>query len=133
MIVLDTHVLVWFADEPRRVGRHAKALVNRAQQRADLGVAAVSFWELAMLAEKRRVAMTVSPRVLRQRVLAEGIHEIVLDGGIGIVAGELTGLHGDPADRMIVATAMALEATLVTADESLLEWSGSLRMVDARN
>lgn len=64
--------------------------------------------------------------------VAEGLPRIGRRA-IGIVAGEIGGLRGDPADRMIVATAMALDATLVTADESLLDWEGTVRMVDARN
>lgn len=133
MILLDTHVLLWFVDSPGRVGRRAARLFDRGLYGETLGVAAVSFWELAMLVRKRRVVMRSSPGELRDAVLGQGIREIVLDGAMGVVAGELTGLHGDPADRMIVATAMALDATLMTADESLLDWPGALRMVDARN
>lgn len=86
-----------------------------------------------MLTRKARIRMRLSPRALRDRVLSQGMREIRLDGAMGVTAGELTGLGGDPADRMIVATAMALDGTLMTADESLLEWAGALRMVDARN
>lgn len=133
MILLDTHVLIWVAEGLPRIGRRAVKLVEHSSHADAIGVAAVSFWELAMLAEKGRIATMMSPRNLRQSTLARGIREIPLDGAIGIVAGELGGLHGDPADRMIVATALALDATLMTADESLLDWSGSVRMVDARN
>lgn len=133
MILLDTHVLVWVAEGLPRIGRRALRIVEQSSYGDALGVAAVSFWELSMLAEKGRVATAMSPRVLRHSMLARGIREVPLDGAIGIVAGELGGLRGDPADRMIVATALALDATLMTADESLLDWSGALRMVDARN
>ena len=132
-MVVDTHVVLRFVDAPGRVGRRAVKILDRALHGRALGIAAVSFWELAMLTRKARIRMQVSPAVLRERLLAQGVREYSLDGAMGIVAGELPGLGGDPADRMIVATAMALDATLVTADESLLEWSGSVRMVDARN
>lgn len=86
-----------------------------------------------MLTRKARIRMKLSPGALRERVLSQGMREIALDGAMGITAGELAGLGGDPADRMIVATALALDATLMTADESLLDWPGALRVVDARN
>lgn len=86
-----------------------------------------------MLTRKSRLRMNLTPEALREKMLSQGVREIPLDGAIGIVAGELAGLGGDPADRMIVATAMALDATLMTADESLLDWAGAVRMVDARN
>ena len=133
MILLDTHVLVWFAEDHRRVGRRATKLVDKALQQDELAVAAVSFWELAMLAGKKRVVITVSAKALRRRILEQGIREIALDGSMGLAAGELAGLHGDPADRMIVATTMAIDATLMTADESLLGWSGPLTTLDARH
>jgi PIN domain nuclease of toxin-antitoxin system len=52
-------------------------------------------------------------------------------GEIAIVAGELDGLHGDPADRFIAATAIVHDATLVTADERLLRWRHPLRRQNA--
>ncbi len=133
MIVVDTHVMLWLIDAPGHVGRRATKILDRALQGQTLGVAAVSFWELAMLTRKARIRMHATPKAFREELLAQGVREIPLDGTMGITAGELTGLSGDPADRMIVATAMALDATLMTADESLLDWPGALRVVDARN
>ena len=68
----------------------------------------------------------------RRRVLAGGANEIPVTGAIGIAAVTLPDLHGDPADRIIVATALAHDATLLTADRQLLGWSGPLKRHDAR-
>jgi PIN domain nuclease of toxin-antitoxin system len=54
-----------------------------------------------------------------------------LTGEIGIIAVHLQALHGDPADRFITATAIACEATLITADETLLGWRSKLRRINA--
>ena len=68
----------------------------------------------------------------RQTALSLGISELPLTGDIGIRAVELGGLPGDPADRMITATALARGATLITADLRILEWTGRLARHDAR-
>jgi PIN domain nuclease of toxin-antitoxin system len=64
-------------------------------------------------------------------MLSEGATELPLTGEIAILAGELEGLHGDPADRFIIATAIAHDATLVTADNRLLQWRHGMRRHNA--
>ena len=67
----------------------------------------------------------------RMDLLKEGLIEIPVDGDIGIRANALPDFHSDPADRIIVATAMSGHR-LVTADERILSWDGSLARLDAR-
>ena len=67
----------------------------------------------------------------RMDLLREGLIEIPVDGDIGIRANALADFHADPADRIIVATAMGGHR-LVTADERILAWDGSLARLDAR-
>ena len=64
-------------------------------------------------------------------VLGQGLIEIPVDGDIGIRASALPDFHSDPADRIIVATALSGHR-LVTADERILDWDGSLDRLDAR-
>ena len=68
---------------------------------------------------------------MRQLVLGAGASELPLIGEIAILAAELEGLHADPADRFIVATAIVHDATLITADERLLNWQHPLRRQNA--
>jgi PIN domain nuclease of toxin-antitoxin system len=94
-------------------------------------VSAVSFWEVAMLIAKGRLRSIKSALDLRDIVLNAGINEIPLTGNIAVLAGTLDGLHGDPADRFIVATAITFDATLMTADATLLHWSHKLKRQNA--
>jgi PIN domain nuclease of toxin-antitoxin system len=55
-----------------------------------------------------------------------------VSGAVGIAAAQLQNFHADPADRLIVASALSLEAILITADESILEWRSALKTFDAR-
>ena len=72
-----------------------------------------------------------SVRELRLQLLSQGTAELPPTGEIGIAAAELDSLHGDPADRFIAATAIAHDATLITADEKLLRWRHPLRRQNA--
>ena len=84
-----------------------------------------------MLHEKGRIDLGQDIRAWRMRLINDGLIEIPVDGDIAIRANELAGLHADPADRLIVATALDGH-TLVTADERILSWSGRLSRLDAR-
>ena len=83
-----------------------------------------------MLREKGRIKYLDDVNRWRLEQLGQGLIEIPVDGEIGIRANELADFHADPADRIIVATAMNGHQ-LVTADRRILEWSGGLRCVDA--
>ncbi len=98
---------------------------------ADVAVSAVSMWEIGMLVGRGRFALGIDPAAWRRGLLADGLIEIPVDGQIALRAGLLSDLHGDPADRIIVATALSGHQ-LVTADRRILGWSGPLRRHDAR-
>lgn len=132
MILLDTHVLLWLAEAHPNLGQRTTRLANTALQRDEARVSAISFWEIGMLVAKGRVRGEISAPALRRKTLEQGVQEVPLTGTIGIAAAELRDFHGDPADRMIIATALSIDAELLTADEGILGWSGGLRAVDAR-
>lgn len=85
-----------------------------------------------MLVVKGRITIDVPLAIWRTDLLALGLMEIPVDGEIGMTAVQLEQLHGDPADRIIVATALSREALLITADRKLLEWAGQVERHDAR-
>jgi PIN domain nuclease of toxin-antitoxin system len=132
MIVLDTHVLLWAAGDDRRLGRKARALIKRTWSAGEVAVPTIAFWETGLLQARGRVRLSMPVTEWRQALLAAGIVELPLDGSIAVPALELTGLHDDPADRFIAATAVVHGATLVTADERLLAWRHPSARQDAR-
>src|SRR5258707_208824 len=105
MMVLDTHVLVWFALDERRLGPQAKKRIQKALREAKLCVSAFSYWEVGILVEAGRLRLEGPAEAFRAAALEVGIDEIAVDGKIAIMATRLIGMHSDPADRLIVATA----------------------------
>lgn len=132
MILLDTHALVWLDEGSPRLGPSTIAMADRALADDRLAVSAITFWEVAMLAAKNRLRLEVGLSVWRQALIENGLNEIPVTGDIGIRAARLADFQGDPADRLIVATAIESAATLVTADRRILAWSGYDHNHDAR-
>ena len=132
MLLLDTHVLIWLDEGSSRLGTNALQVINKALATGQLGVTAISFWEIAMLIEKQRLTFQIELDVWRAELLRTGLQEILLQGSTAIRAGQLESFHGDPADRMIVATAIENSATLITADEKILLWNQLHQKIDAR-
>ncbi len=85
-----------------------------------------------MLQERQRIRLHQPLSAWRAELLESGLIEIAIDGQIGILDGSLPDFHADPADRLIAATAAMHRATLCTADERILGWSGDLLRHDAR-
>jgi len=131
VIVLDTHVLIWLDEGSSRLGKKALQAIDAAFQQDTLFVSVISFWEVAMLVEKGRLEMSVSVDQWRKSLLANGLREIALNGDMAVQSAGLEGFHGDPADRMIVATALYKNATLCTADGGILHWKPYSQWLDA--
>ena len=132
MIVLDTHVLVWADSDDRKLGRKSRALIDRLWPSGKVAVPSIVFWEVGVLQARRRLQLPVSVEEWRESILAAGAVELALNGAIALRALDLSRLHNDPADRFIVATALAHGAALMTADEKLLDWRHTLERHDAR-
>ncbi len=131
MILLDTHVTLWLRLSEPQLGVSARQEIDRAWRMEQVAVSAFSFWELAMLRDKGRLQFPENIYLWRREQLEQGIIEIAVDGLIGIRANSLKGFHADPADRIIVATALEGHR-LVTADRLILNWPGELSRLDAR-
>jgi PIN domain nuclease of toxin-antitoxin system len=131
VILLDTHVALWLAMGSGTLGKRTRRIARQAAAANELAISALSFWEIALLIAKRRLRPPETAQEMRRRIMSEGAIELPLTGEIAVLAGELEGLHGDPADRFIVATAIAHDAMLVTADDRLLQWRHGLRRHNA--
>lgn len=130
MILLDTHVLVWLDQDNPKLGPKCRTAIDDALAEDDLAVSAISFWEVAMLVAKRRLAIAMALNQWRRDLIAGGIRELPLDGRVGLLAADLE-LHRDPADRFVAATATINEAILATADQRLLTWQANVERLDA--
>jgi PIN domain nuclease of toxin-antitoxin system len=130
VILLDTHVALWIATNTA-LGKQSRALVEQALAEDRLAISAISFWEISLLITKKRFETSKTAAALRTELLDTGIVELPLIGPIAILAVQLQNLHGDPADRFIAATAIAHDATLMTADSRLLRWRHAVRRQNA--
>ncbi|MDD5306546.1 MAG: type II toxin-antitoxin system VapC family toxin [Deltaproteobacteria bacterium] len=120
MLLLDTCALVFDALAPKRLSAKARATIEREAAAGSLAVSDISLWEIAMLVERGRLdpgtdAASFCRLALRARNLT--VLPITIEIAVRSVA---LSLHGDPADRLIAATAIEHRATLVTTDERLL-------------
>ena len=131
-LVLDTHSLVWLVEGDPSLGQEARRSAQASLQADRLSVSAISFWEIAMLVRSGRLGLAMAVAEWHRRTLDLGIIEAPVTGQIGILAGELDGLPGDPVDRIITATALLQGHTLLTADQRILGWSGAVLRLDAR-
>jgi PIN domain nuclease of toxin-antitoxin system len=117
MMVLDTHILVWYALGSDHLSRARQLQIEAAVPR--VFVSAISLWEVAMLLERGRISgFHVSD--LRKVIVASGFQEACLSGDMAVLSRRLALPHQDPADRFIAATAITMRATLMTSDENLL-------------
>ncbi|MEA3041704.1 MAG: hypothetical protein QOC65_1193 [Sphingomonadales bacterium] len=136
MIVLDTHVLVWALENHRFLGLKAAAVIDEATSSDGAYVSAMTCWEVSMLANRGKLEFRQGVRAWMEGALAQsGIFLTPVNLEIGIDAGALPGkVHGDPCDRIIMATARSLGCPLLTGDGAILDYAagGHLAAIDAR-
>ena len=131
MMLLDTHILLWQRWGDQRLGVQTRDLLQHSLREEEAAVSAISFWEVAMRIRKGQINFDLDLHEWRNTLIRQGLIEIPVDGAIAARAGLLGGIHGDPADRIIVATALGGHR-LVTADQRILGWGGNLDRLDAR-
>jgi PIN domain nuclease of toxin-antitoxin system len=125
-ILLDTHIWIWLTNGDQKVNS-PKLLhyINKAVEKSRIFVSVISVWEIAMLEVKKRIALPYSCLEWVQRALrAPGTSLVTLTPEITIESTRLPGtFHGDPVDRILIATAKDMGASLATADRGILIYS----------
>ena len=115
-VLIDTHVLHWWSAEPDRISKPAAVALREADE---LAIAAISWFELAWLARNERIVVTIPIRSwleqLGRQVRTIGITPAIADTAVALPAS----FPGDPADRLIYATAIEHGCRLITKDERL--------------
>jgi len=123
LIVLDTHVLIWWVNGDGRLSPKAKAAIEKELSTEDgiVLVSAISAWEIAMLVKADRLTLAMAlDDWLETASCIEGLRFIPVDIHVGVESTRLPGeFHKDPADRMIVALARHMNVPLVTADSKI--------------
>lgn len=125
MIVIDTHVLVWWVSGDKSLSvTAAKLIEDTLDNGSEVIISSISAWEISMLIEKGRLVLSMDVESwLDEVVQIDGVCFVPIDNEIGIKSTVLPGeFHKDPADRMIVATARKLAVPLVTADEKIRDY-----------
>lgn len=120
-VLLDTHVIHWWSAEPERVSRSARKALEEADEHV---VAAISWYELAWLAKHERIVVNIPIRSWLQGLAAQlrtiGVTPAIADTAVALPSS----FPGDPADRLIYATAIEHGFSLVTKDRAIRDHDG---------
>jgi PIN domain nuclease of toxin-antitoxin system len=122
MIILDTHAWIWWVNESSQLTPRAWEIIQEADY---IGVCSISCWEVAMLVAKGRLGLSMDVQVWIDLALQRPkVILLPLTPEIAVLATRLPGnFHGDPADRLIVASCLLHQAALVSKDEKIQQWS----------
>ena len=120
-LLVDTHVLLWWLADDRRLPEAARAAIAAPEHR--VRASAVSAWEIAI---KRALGKLEAPDDLRTTVIASGFEEVPITIDHASIAGALPRHHDDPFDRMLVAQAQVEELTIITVDARFASYDVAL-------
>ena len=124
MIVLDTHVWVWFTSNPELLSKAAKKAIDASMGQKGIFISSISAWEIALLVAKKRLKLTidVTDWITKSERLPF-LQFVPVDNSVAVKSVNLPQpLHKDPADRIIIATAITIGAPVVTKDKKLLDY-----------
>ena len=122
MIVLDTHIWVWWVHGDQKLSLSAVQAIQ-ANESKEIGISAISCWEIAKLVEYSRLSLPcIIEDWFSQALAYPGIKLLQLTPQIAIESTRLTGFHKDPADQIIVATARIYSCPLITADAKIVSY-----------
>jgi PIN domain nuclease of toxin-antitoxin system len=124
-VLLDTHIWLWLAAGTAPLRSGAREAIGIAASRGILKVAAISIWEIALLASRNRIVLgKPTSEWVEDALLAPGLSLEPLSPKIAIESCHLpAGFRSDPVDNLIVATARVIGATLMTRDRRILEYA----------
>jgi PIN domain nuclease of toxin-antitoxin system len=125
--LLDTHLLLWTAGDPKRLSAKARKLIN--EPASELFFSAASLWEIAIKRGLGRDDFKVDARLLRRGLLDNGYSELPIVSEHAVAIDSLPPIHKDPFDRMLIAQAMVEGITLLTSDAVVAQYPGAVRRV----
>ncbi|MBL8025221.1 MAG: type II toxin-antitoxin system VapC family toxin [Fibrobacteres bacterium] len=124
-LLIDTHVWLWFVLGDQKLCKKARNLIEESTSKGMLNLSCISLWEVAMLESKGRIVFSKECNTwLHEASTMPGLNIVQITSDIAFDSSRLPSeFHGDPADRIIVATARSIDATLLTKDYKILEYS----------
>ena len=125
--LLDTHLLLWTAGDPKRLSAKARKLIN--EPTSELFFSAASLWEIAIKCGLGRDDFKVDVRLLRRGLLDNGYSELPVGSEHAVAIDSLPPIHKDPFDRILIAQAMVEGITLLTSDAVVAQYPGAVRKV----
>jgi PIN domain nuclease of toxin-antitoxin system len=126
-LLLDTHLLLWAADDPNLLPSLARDLM--ADTGNELIFSTVSLWEIAIKSGLKRHNIRADPRILRRRMLDNAYLELPLFSTHAVAIDTLPPIHQDPFDRILIAQAMVEGITLLTVDPVVARYPGPVKKV----
>jgi len=126
-LLLDTHLLLWAASEPKRLSTRARALLLDPAN--PLVFSSASLWEISIKNGLDRADFNVDPRRLWRMLLVSGYRELPVTSEHTVAVNELPSLHKDPFDRILVAQARVEGLTLLTVDKAVAKYGDGVRRV----
>ncbi len=126
-LLLDTHLLLWAANEPKRLPKAARVLIEDLEN--DLLFSAASMWEITIKCSLGREDFRANARLLRRGLLDNGYTELPITSEHAVNVDYLPSTHEDPFDRILVAQATVEGITLLTNDQKLVNFPGPIRKV----
>ena len=126
-LLLDTHLLLWAAGEPRRLSKRARTLIDNPNN--ELLFSAASLWEVAIKRGLGREDFKVDARLLRRGLLDNGYSELPIISDHVVATESLPPIHKDPFDRVLVAQATVEGVTLLTIDSLVAQYPGPIKTV----
>lgn len=124
VILLDTHTFVWWVSSPQKLSKAARQKIDIAASQSAIYISSISIWEIVLLASRGRLEFSIDIEDWINRCESlPFLNFVPVDNHVAIKANRLPEpFHQDPADRMILATALILNATLVTRDDKILSY-----------
>ena len=129
-ILLDTHFLLWVVSAPERLSESVRATILDPAN--DVLFSAVSIWEIAIKAARRRPEFQARPEAVAEEAHDIGFIELPVYASVAARVADLPPIHRDPFDRLLIAQAISEPALLYTADTRLPAYSELVRQVAAR-
>ena len=126
-LLLDTHLLLWAAGEPKRLSKQARTLIDNPEN--ELLFSAASLWEVAIKRGLGREDFKVDARLLRRGLLDNGYSELPIISDHVVATESLPPIHKDPFDRVLVAQATVEGVTLLTIDSLVAQYPGPIKTV----